>query len=402
MKHRRSVLYAVLLATTCLAAPSEANAAPLTAFIGGFLNAMGAATWLASGAVGAWTAGFSVGTFFGGSLIARTVLSIGLSSLIEQAVRPKQQPPSAVMTNFAQPVSYQERGYGRVRKGGPFAFTARLGTQRHYGVIIAAHRTKGPVTYWMDKREVTIDGTGNVLTAPIAGYANVRTYRGIPGQAADPVWTANFSEVTASHNFAGLSYIACTAIKPKSSLFSEVMPSGREWALTPVWDMDDWVYDPRDSTRKWTDNLALVIGREAERFGKTVLPAVLAREADACDVVVGNGDGGTQKLWTFNGIFDSSMSWETVRSTLMLAGDVFFYEERDGSLGFMVGRYQTPTITLTDHDFQSLTIDEGQLGPSVPGEFVTRYVEPARDYLETPSGAIVFEANGRQIGRAHV
>lgn len=390
----RKIVIAALLCSTCLAAP--ASGAPLTAFIGGFLNALGAGTFLATGAVGAWGAGFAVGGFFGATALGRAVLSLGLSALVQAATRPKVPTPSERMVNYAQAISYQERGYGRVRKGGPFALSVRKGTKRHYGVIIAAHRTKGPVAYWLDQREVSIDVSGNVTTAPIAGYGNLRPYLGLPGQVADPVWDAAISEVTSAHNFAGLSYLAATATKPKESLYSTVMPSGREWVLNPVWDMDDFVYDPRDATRKWTANLALVIAREAEYFGRSVSWDEVAEQANICDQVVTNGDGGSQNRWTFNGVFDASMSWETVRAQLMLAGDVFFYERSDGSVGFKVGAYTVPTVTLSRADFLSLQVIEGTISADTAGEFATRYVEPSRGYIETPCGAVVVDASRRR------
>ena len=79
----RKIMLAALLSSTCLCTPAQA--APLTAFVGGFLNALGAGTFLASGAVGAWGAGFGVGSFFGATLLGRAVLSLGFSSLVSAA-----------------------------------------------------------------------------------------------------------------------------------------------------------------------------------------------------------------------------------------------------------------------------------------------------------------------------
>ncbi|MGL5736900.1 MAG: hypothetical protein ACRCYS_18705, partial [Beijerinckiaceae bacterium] len=73
---------ALLAGASLLAMASASEAAPVVAFVGGFANALGAGTWLASGAVGAWSAGFAVGSFFGASAIGRLALSIGLNAIV--------------------------------------------------------------------------------------------------------------------------------------------------------------------------------------------------------------------------------------------------------------------------------------------------------------------------------
>lgn len=393
----RNRLAAALLCTTMLTAPAHAD--PITAFIGGALNALGVGTWLASGAVGAWSAGFTAGSWLGGTVIGRAVLGVGLSAAINSVARADVPSPSDRQVNYAQPMSYMERGYGRVKKGGPLAFTAyhNAGKKRHYGVLIAAHRTKGPVEHYLDKWQVSIDGAGAVTTAPADGYGAIKAYRGTLTQVANADWIAAFPEVTSAHNFKGLSYAAVAAKKPKPKKFSKIYPSGREWQYSAVWDMDDDVYDPRDDARKWTDNAALIIARECERFGKSVDWSEVAAEAAICDQLVTNGDGGTQRRWTINGVLDDSMSWETVRAQLQLACDAWFYERLDGSVGFRVGRYIAPTVTLTDRDFLALDVAENAWGPDVQGEFAVQYIEPGRGYIETPSGAIVLAEDAPRL-----
>lgn len=393
----RRQLAAALLCTTMLTTP--AHAGPIAAFIGGALNALGVGTWLTSGAVGAWGAGFSAGSWLGGTLIGRAVLGIGLSAAVNSMRKVDVPSPSDRLVNYAQALSYMERGYGRVKKGGPIAFTAYDNTakRRHYGVLIAAHRTKGVVEHYLDKWLVSIDGAGAVTTAPAAGYGWIKSYRGTVTQVANADWTAAFPEVTSAHDFKGLSYAAVVAKKPKPEKFSKIYPGGREWQYAAVWDMDDDVFDPRDGVRKWTDNAALIIARECERFGKTVDWDDVAAEADICDQPVTNGDGGTQKRWTINGILDDSMSWETVRAQLQMACDAYFYERIDGSIGFLVGRYIAPSVTLTDRDFLALELSENAWGPDVQGEFSVRYVEPSRSYIETASGAIVVAENSPRL-----
>jgi hypothetical protein len=389
------IVLAGLLCSTAL--PGAAHADPITAFAGGLLNAAGAATWLASGAVGAWNAGFAVGQFLTTTLVGKAVLAVGLSAASKALQgRPPVASPSDRLVNYAQPISYMERGYGRVRKGGPICFTGFTGNWRHYGVLIAAHRTLGPVEHWLDKREVELDGSNNVTTAPYTtggtAYAKIRAFRGLPGQAAYALWVSNFPEITAAHDFAGLSYGALAARRPPGELFDDLYPSGREPVYAPVWDMNDRVFDPRSATYGWTDNAALIIAAEAEFHGKAVDWDEVAEEANHCGVLVTNAEGGTQAKWTLNGVFDDSQSWEVVRDQMAIACDAWFYERSDGKVGFKVGGWTAPELVLRDDDFLSLTLSEGASGPDTPGQFSIKYVDPARGYLETPSGAYVLDA----------
>ncbi len=84
----------------------------------------------------------------------------------------------------------------------------------------------------------------------------------------------------------------------------------------------------------------------------------------------------------------------------MIAGcDAYVYERPDGTLGFKVGRYIEPTITLTEHDFYSLQISERAWGPQPPTEWVARYVEPDYDWNEAVTGVWVEDEDAREVRR---
>lgn len=389
---RKRLVLAALLCGTCW--PTAGRADPITAFVGGFLNAMGAATYLASGAVGAWSAGFAAGSFLTGTFIGRTLMAVGLNLASAALMRPRMPSPSERLINYAQPVTYMERVYGRVKKGGPLGLTFRAADVRHYAVIIAAHSTVGPVEHWLDTRQVTIDSEGIVETEPMTGVGSIRAYMGQPGQASDPQLVAAAPQITAAHDFAGLSYVAMWAKAVGSKSFSKCYPSGREWSYSAVWDGCDEIYDPRTDSYGWSNNAALIIAREILFSGRNVDWVNVAAQADVSDQLVSNGDGGTQKRWTINGTLDDSMDWETVRSALALACDAWFDESDDGVVRFRVGAYEEPDLILTERDFLALEITENGWGPDVFGQFAVRYVEPLRDWIETLSGAVVFDAAG--------
>lgn len=426
----RKSLIIVFLSASYVIFPSAALAGPVAAFVGGVLNALGASTWLASGFVGAWSAGYAVGGFLGGTVLGRLVLSTGIDAVVKSfSPKSRSASPSDRMVNYAQDVSFQERGYGRVKKGGALSLSAFRDGRRHYGVIIAAHSTKGPVAHYLDKLEVQVAPNGVVLTEPIArwsgdvsalfpsilsggegtegnleSYGSIRTYTGKVGQEVDPILLSAFGEITEADDFKGLSHAVLYAEKPRDSDFIEVYPSSVQWAYLPVWDMHDQVFDPRDNEYKFTQNGALIIAAEALYFGKEVDWDEVAQQANIADQILINGSGGSQPRWTVNAVFDDSMTWEQVRSQLSLATDAWFYERADGKVGFKLGQdWVEPEVTLTDADLYSISLSELEWGPDVAGSFVTEYIEPSRGYTETPSGAYVIDENGpRRTDQAYL
>jgi hypothetical protein len=378
-----SMLRAILiLAAIC--APVAAQAGPIVSFVG-FLTTSFSVTATVSAGFAFWSTGF-------GAAALRVVGALALSAVSARLNRPQMPAPQDQMTNQSQPLSAMVRIYGRVRRGGPIGFTGFKNSTRYYAVMIAAHRTLGPVEHWLDTRQITVDGSGAVITDPMTGHGKIRTYTGQAGQAADAGLMAAFPEVTSDYDFAGLSYAVLEARKPSAENFSAVYPQGKEWAYAPLWDGHDAIYDPRNGTYDWSDNAALIIAQEAIFHGKAVDWDEVAIEAAICDELVSNADGGLQKRWTINVSFDDSVTWESARATLAAACDAWFYERPDGLIGFKVGRYIAPSITLTDRDFIALANSEKAWGPDVAGEFTVGYVEPSRDHRESITGAIVFEA----------
>lgn len=385
---RRKILIAALMGATSLT-PMKAEAgvvAPLIIAVA----ASGAGAYVGAALTAAGYGAFAVAA--GSALATVGVSYVGQSLLGQNGARQRAQSiaPSSRFANFAQPVSYAEWVFGRTRKGGPLAFTAFKispdgnDARRHYAVILAAHQIQGVVTHYLDERIVTIDGSGNVQEPPIAGYCNIRTYRGTMAQAADGILAANFPEWTSAHDMTGLAYSALYATRPAPEApFGDIYPSGRQWAHMPVIDGWDEIYDPRDDTTKWTDNAALVTAHVITRiFGQVVNWDSVAVEADAADA----------RGWKINGTLSADQSYEDMRSALMVACDGHWFERPDGGVGFYVGRWIEPGITLTGRDFLTVEISEGTRDGNAPTEVAAQYSEPENGYRESVSGVIVFEA----------
>ncbi|EBA08666.1 hypothetical protein SSE37_03450, partial [Sagittula stellata E-37] len=64
----------------------------------------------------------------------------------------------------------------------------------------------------------------------------------------------------------------------------------------------------------------------------------------------------------------------------------------DGKVGFKVGRWIAPTVTLSGSDFLDLEVTEGQWGADAPTEVSVKFVEPDNAWRESPSGTWVEDA----------
>lgn len=421
---RKRMLMVALLCSTAMTAPSQAQAGPAVVFFQGIAAAAGA--YGAAGAAvgtaigGAAAAGVAVGTFAFGTLAGRVLLSLALGAVLNALTpRPEIPKPTAQFGNYVQPVSPFERGYGEVKKGGVVAFRSGVRSRKKHQVItVAAHPCEGPVSHFLDLREVTLaagsefagemDG-GDVITSPYRyeddgqqkTHVNIRSFTGGSGQVVDPVLFAEFDEITTAHDFAGHSGVAyyCAEASQKKQL--TVYPSGRESVYSGVWRLWNEIYDPRGGgSTGWSDNAALCFAHELVNvWGLSVDWDRVAVEADRADVLVTNRDGGSQATWTFNHTFTDDQPFEDVLAQFIGAMDGFVWQRPDGPVDFYVGRWMEPTLTLEAADFLSFQCTDGNIGLTPPTEYVVEYREPDNDYSETPSGTWVADPSGSTITR---
>lgn len=398
---RKALYVAALMATTSLwsglLAPPAHAMPPVLGFLGGIITAVGAPAiggavvgLGGAGAIGGFAAGFG----FAGSLLGGALLQIGLSlglSALAAMLRPRPPAPpnpGAKMVNSRQPISYFEFVYGHnVRKGGPVAFWQAKDGKRYYDVILAAHPIGGFIGRFLDENDVSLDEDGFVEQETyIEGHSRVQIaeYLGSPGQVSPPLLNDNFDEWTSAHDMAGLAHAVIVAENVKAEEFSRVYPSGREPIYTGLLD-GKLVYDPRDATYKISSNAALIIAdwiTSADGLGRTVNWSKVALEAGVSDQMVADRNGNLQPQWQLAGSYTSVDDRETVRANLGVACDAFFYEDTDGTVGFYVGRFMQPDVTMTDDDILTIRYSEGQAATDSSNAYVVEYTEADLGFRE--------------------
>jgi len=244
---------------------------------------------------------------------------------------------------------------------------------------------------------------GKVSTGPVSEHFSIRVHDGTQ-TTADPVWLDIFDEVSGTDAFTGISYLGMSADRVGASNYATIYPNGL-YTVAPAFRGENRILDPRTGLRGWSKNAALVIADVATRiYGKTVDWDAVAVEADVAEAQVENRNGVLQDRWTISTTITAGMTWEDARSHLMTCCDAFFFERTDGALGFYLGRYIEPTVTLTDADFISISPTDQPVGPDDVYSYAYRYTEPAARWSEEATGAVIVGSNpagGRQEQSAY-
>lgn len=401
---KRSIVAALLCAT--FLTPTPARAEPVSLFLSSFVT--GATGGFVASASSFAFAGFQAGAFFSygiGAAIGQLALSAGLSAIARKlGPKPRAPQPSDRMVNFSQAITPVEWAFGQLRKGGVYAVRSFQDPRRYYGVILAAHEIEAIDQWYLDNRQVEVVA-GEVTTEPYPDAAMaLRGYLGGSGQVADPDFVAAIPEWTTAHDMKGLAWVAAGLDRPPAEQYSDIMgnapPTGP--AVTPV-IRGALVYDPRTDTTGYSNNAALVWAAIIEnRLGEgSVDWDAVAIEADASDPLVTDRNGVQRRKWTLNVLFSDDADYATLLEPIILACDGKSYETPEGKVGFYVGRYIEPDITLTDDDLRTVSWGVNDFGQDPFTEFLAEYTEPANDWLEAPSATIVTDPDAR-VNRSRV
>lgn len=406
---KKALYIAALLCTTALYPTPAAAMPPVAAFIGGLAASVGVGTGVAAIGLssGAALAGFQVGAFLAtglGSALLSTVLGVGLNYLAQSllsaqslAPQPQSPPPTQRFANIRQPVQDRTKCYGLTRIGGPVFFWQAIAPKRYYGIILNTGEIDAVQSRWLDERECTLDGSLNVTNSEYqsGGRSRVRIqeFTGEPGQVSQTFLLNNFTEWTADHKLTGLAGAIVIAENSASEDFSTVYPSGREPVYTAL-VRGTKCYDPRTETTVWTKNAALIIAdwiTSADGLNREVNWELVEVEADICDEDVTDRDGNTINKWELSGAYNFSETREGVRAAMGVACDAFFYETSDGKVGFKVGRYEAPTVSITDDHITTIRVIEGFDGPGLVNAYAVQYTEPAINYREQECAPIIID-----------
>lgn len=365
-------------------------------------------------------------------------LSFAASRLLTQGGQSAQSPQKSQI-NIKQPLPDRFRSYGTAKVGGPIAFErvdyggqgkdANLANACYIVLLQGQGQIDSILEHWLDDRQVLIDGS-NIVSAHIGEgsfppIVKIFNKLGTASQAAFSLLTSTFDYITDNHRWRGVPVSLVTfynyTVTPgheTTVIAQQAYPSG-PWKYRAV-QRAALLYDPRDGAQNangdpddpssanwaWSDNAALVIldflrhpdgwGRRANR---AMLPISRFRIADwiafanSCDVSVNVKVSGAVKRYRISGSYQMTVAPKQILQGMLDACDAEIYRHSDGTIGIRGGKWDDPTVTITDADIigHQLTSLKGKASAS--NIIKAKYNSPGHDYQEVDMDPLYDQAN---------
>lgn len=361
------------------------------------------------------------GALLGGALLARpSQAAFAMPSASDGTATVKQPIPSRIM------------GYGRARISGSYMLYESTSTTNysidvialHYGAISAIQQ------YYLNDDLVLINGSGYVyrfysnatqatefrytsntpdtysvdLVSNAFGgrysFVQIKTRLGAATETAySEVISTELSSVwTTAHRGDGIASMMIKCAAANSSQYLSVYKRGLPKASV-VADLAP-IFDPRDGTQsRGTPSTWLVsrnpviqlinyltdstrgLGQDWDTLIEPQITALKA-QADICDVLVTRANGTTEARYAASGWFTLDTDPAEILGTMLAACDGWMAERGDGTLSIIVGKYVTPTKTLTDAHIIGFQIAHGVDDEDAVNEIKFTYNSPGNDYRE--------------------
>jgi len=229
-------------------------------------------------------------------------------------------------------------------------------------IALAGHECEEIGTIYADNVALTLDGNGfvtndafqikdadgNVVNSAI----RINKHLGTSTQAADADLVSEDTAWTTAHRARGVAYIYIRA-EFDTSIFPQGLP------IFSAIVKGKKVYDPRSSATAWSANAALCLrdylvsdyGLGVDTSINEVNDTVFSAAANVCDENVTLSSGGTEKRYTVNGSFVTSLPPDDVITDLVasMAGTIFYSQ---GQWGVKAGEFTSSVLTLDEDDLR--------------------------------------------------
>jgi len=266
--------------------------------------------------------------------------------------------------NAVAPASDHAIIYGEQRVGGVIFYRSITDDQKflHTLIALAGHECNQIGTVFADNVALTLDGNGFVTNDAfqikdadgnvVNSALRINKHLGGNNQAADADLVAEDTAWTTAHQAKNICYIYIRA-EFDTSVFPQGLPvfsaivQGRK------------INDPRNTNQaEFTSNAALCLmdylesdfglGVDGDEINRTIFAAA----ANVCDENVTLSAGGTEKRYTVNGSFVTSLPPDDVITdlTASMAGTIFYTQ---GQWGVKAGEFTSSVLTLTEDDLRS-------------------------------------------------
>ncbi|BCH32645.1 hypothetical protein MesoLjLc_45750 [Mesorhizobium sp. L-8-10] len=282
-------------------------------------------------------------------------IGIGLQLLAQSIFRPQAPKPEDVQTSVRQPAQPRSRHYGKAKISGPWVFAeSKDGT---FFKILALGQ--GPIDgfeeYWIDDEQVTLNGSGGVISGPKANIT-IATRTGVPTETAYGIST-EFPEWTSAHRGDGVASLLAVQPGVDSEVFFEKYPNGINTNYRVV-IRGCRVFNPATETTVWNDRAAAVIRdymthADGMRLPTSIFSTPLAAAGwlaayHRCNENITLKAGGTEARYRLWGSYFLNERPGDVLGRMLACCDGRLYPTPDGGLTLNVGGWQEPTVILDE------------------------------------------------------
>lgn len=338
--------------------------------------------------------------------IAPIVLSVVVSAVeygLQTALTPtpsqSSSEASAQQVTFRQAIPPRRRYIGKNKAAGPFGFIQSSTEGALYEVILIATHQIEFLEHWIGDRQVTLNIDGEVVLPSnmINGTDATFILKYVPGFALqDPFFDLidKFPSLwTSDHRLNGIAAVLLIQGAVAQQDFTKYYPGGPQAYRTVfngarVYNSQDSGNDIDDETT-WSfghDNAADAIMDYLTHADGFRLPrsAVaiedFAAAAAICDETVTWADSTTHARYPMCGGYNLNDAPKDTLSKMLAACDGYLFMRGDGKLSLKVGKWEAPTVTITDAHIRSFSLPKG-LGPlRAANEIRASYVDPDQDF----------------------
>lgn len=301
-----------------------------------------------------------------GAAVTRTLVS-SVISLATRAFSSKPSiPKQEIQATINQASGPRTRTYGQALLGGTRAFWETDANRLHQIILLNHTAITGNIAYWIDGRQVAINGSGAVISEPFSGSDVVLNWR--DGAADGGTWpdvTATFPTLwTAEHKLTGQATIYAKMTAPSGAKFSKRFPRGPNTNIQ-MEVQGVAVLDTRTGVTAYSDNAGLCIADyltnvDGYRIPSDKLDATTFNLfADLSDEAVPLKVGGTEPRYRLWGLYSLQDDPKSVLARMVLTCDANIYQTAEGKVGILGGQYSEPDVTITDDDIYHLETVDG-------------------------------------------
>lgn len=332
---------------------------------------------------------------------------LGLSYLASPRPPTMKTPQAQAINN--QTIGPRIRGYGRALLGGTRAFWDSVDGYLYQAVMLHSGEIDAFEDFKAGDQYLSLNGDGDAVNAfrfgtPVQYGIRITTYRGTATQPADAMLMGNFVNAwTPQHQLKGIAYLVARFRSPPADKFQTVFPEGYNTPVRALCRLSR-VYDPRTGLTAWSDNPGLAIMdylTHPDGMKKTLddidIPSFSAF-ADICDQSVLRADGSSEKRYRIWGVYQLTDEPEDVLRKMRATCDAELHQNAEGKIAIRGGRWEAPTVVITERDILGHSLEQGNDRFSAFNELKITYTSPLHEYQSMEATAWVDDADQDERG----